>query len=68
MTLGRSGIMGGTYPWTLAFEVLNFTHETAEEQKKSQESMKELLHSYILRIKLAKHLRAFPIIVSNNPC
>ena len=55
-------VLWGTYPRTLAFEVLNFTHETAEKTKKNhrnEESMKEILNSYILVIKLAKHLRVF---------
>ena len=49
----------GTYPRTLAFEVLNFTHETAEITNFHRIPLKELLHSYILGIKLAKHLRDF---------
>ena len=74
---------GGTYPRTLAFEVLNFTHENGWNKKKIigfhkiKRTPKFLYSWFFFEIKLAKHLGPslgygrtgfFPIIMSNDPC
>ena len=63
---------GGTYmyPRTLAFEVLNFTHENGwNRQIFHRTSIKELLNSYILGGKTWQNTYGlFPIIMSNDPC